>query len=276
MRCVAPYGLDASYLKESCRESGSSRLGGAERRRAWAIRTQRRTPLVGIGRHGTPGALAERPATPGRPCVAAGKPPVTVDTAVVAEVPTVRARRPRRRVVTLLIVLSALVVVSVGLTMRVEHLQLEPVLSGSMRPVARPGDLVVAEKTRTTSLRVGDVVAFYPPGATGSPVMHRIVSLTRAGGTTTITTKGDANTRLDAWGQIRLASASTYRMVGTVPKLGFVSVWFNRSTVRTGRGLLLILAGLLVLAMGVLSLRRTRSATDGRTCDPSTESKGEN
>ena len=158
-----------------------------------------------------------------------------------------------------LLFVVVLAAITFGIVMRTGHLQLEPVLSGSMRPAAQAGDLIVAKQTATTALKVGDVVAFFPPGSTGTPVMHRIVSLTREGDTTTITTKGDANSKPDPWGPVILRSASTYRMVRVLPKIGFASVWFNRMTGNAGRGLLFIVAGVLVLAMGAISLRRPRS-----------------
>ena len=177
----------------------------------------------------------------------------------VGTAPTRRVRRAGRVLLSLFLVLSMAGAITFGIVMRTGHLQLEPVLSGSMRPAAQPGDLIVAKQTATTALKVGDVVAFFPPGSTGTPVMHRIVSLTRDGDTTTITTKGDANSKPDPWGPVVLRSASTYRMVRVLPKIGFASVWFNRFTGNAGRGLLFIFAGILVLAMGALSLRRPRA-----------------
>ena len=158
-----------------------------------------------------------------------------------------------------LLLLVTLAAIAFGVVMRTGHLQLEPVLSGSMRPAAQAGDLIVAKQTATSALKVGDVVAFFPPGSTGTPVMHRIISLSRDGNTTTIITKGDANSKPDPWGPVILRSASTYRMVRVVSKLGFASVWFNRFTGNAGRGLLLVFSGILILAMGAISLRRPRA-----------------
>ena len=156
------------------------------------------------------------------------------------------------------VMLMALGVGVLGVVMYAEHWQLQPVLSGSMRPLEQPGDLVVAQATSTATLRMGQIVGFYPPGKhSGAPVMHRIVTLHRAHGVTTITTKGDANPRVDPWGPIRLDSPTTYRLVYVVPKVGFASVWLNRTTGGVARGVLLTVAGVMFLFLGAQSLRRT-------------------
>ncbi len=177
-------------------------------------------------------------------------------------------RRVRHVVQVLFSALLALValglVTSIALV-RIDHLQLEPALSGSMRPVFQPGDLVVAKKTSTSSLHVGEVVAFYPPNGATTPVMHRIVSLTQTPTGPKVTTKGDANNAADPWGAVTLINPSTYRMVDVVPKLGFVSTWAH-NLAASKRGLLLIGSGALLLAVAAISLRgAARSATDVRS-----------
>jgi signal peptidase len=160
----------------------------------------------------------------------------------------------------LLVLLALGLVTSIAL-IRIDHLQLEPALSGSMRPVFQPGDLVVAKKTSTSSLHVGEVVAYYPPNGATTPVMHRIVSLTQTPTGPKITTKGDANSVADPWGAVTLINPATYRMVDVVPKLGFVSTWAH-NLAASKRGLLLIGSGVLFLAVAASSLRgSTRSAT---------------
>jgi signal peptidase len=157
------------------------------------------------------------------------------------------------------VVLLALVAVAAGVLVRTQHLQFEPVLSGSMRPTFAPGDLVVAKQVSTASLHTGEVVAFYPPGQ-AVPVMHRIVRITWAAGVPTIVTKGDANRVTDPWGEATLHSPTTYRFVAAVPKLGFLSVW-SRHLSTVAHGWLFIIAGAVVLALGALELRHGRSAT---------------
>jgi len=190
-------------------------------------------------------------------------PPPVADAAPLVKVrPSRWVRRLAGAVASALLVLLALSAVTVIALIRIDHLQLEPALSGSMRPVFQPGDLVVAKQTSTRTLRVGEIVAFYPPNGTTTPVMHRIVTLTPTATGPKITTKGDANNVTDPWGVVTLRSPSTYRLVDVVPRFGFVSVWAHNFAA-SKRALLLIGSGVLLLVVAASSLREaSRSATD--------------
>jgi signal peptidase len=166
-------------------------------------------------------------------------------------------KRVLRATLTALLVVVAVGVLTGVALIHFDHLQLEPVLSGSMRPVAQPGDLVVAQAVPTASLRVGEIVAFYPPGTPNTPVMHRILTLTRVNGSTQITTKGDANNAADRWGQITLTSHSTYHTIDVLPKLGFASVWAHNLAASKSAAIL-IGSGVLLLVLATSSLRRNR------------------
>lgn len=87
------------------------------------------------------------------------------------------------------------------------------VASDSMVPAFARGDLVVTQPNAEP--RVGDMVTF---GRAGQLVTHRIVAPGRVAGTWE--TRGDANPGNDPW-SIRTADI-TGRVVGTVPRLGFV------------------------------------------------------
>ncbi len=207
-------------------------------------------------------SLALDAASTGHPQADPSPPPVADADPLVKVRATHTVRRLLQVSLSALLVLLALSAVTVIALIRIDHLQLEPALSGSMRPVFRPGDLVVAKQTSTSTLHVGEVIAFYPPGTTGSPVMHRIVTLTPTATGPKITTKGDANNVADPWGAVTLASPSTYRLVNVVPKLGFVSVWAH-NLAASRRALLLIGSGVLLLAVAASSLRGSlRGASD--------------
>ena len=206
-------------------------------------------------------SLALDAASTGQPQADPSPPPVADAEPLVNVRPVHQVRHLVHVLLSALLVLLALSAVSAIALIRIDHLQLEPALSGSMRPVFQPGDLVIAKQTSTSTVHVGEVVAFYPPGTTRSPVMHRIVTLTPTATGPKITTKGDANNVADPWGQVTLTSSSTYRLVNVVPKLGFVSVWAH-NLAASRRGLLFIGSGVLLLALAASSLRRTRSATN--------------
>jgi len=148
-------------------------------------------------------------------------------------------RRPRLSDV--LLVAAGLVVLGGAFAYRANDVHLQTVLSGSMRPVAQPGDLAITAGVPMDSVGPGDVIVFYPPGQTQA-VMHRIV--TREGNV--ITTKGDANNVADPW-QATLQGNTAYRLVFVVPYLG----WLTEV-----RSLLMIGAGLVVLLLILLEIRK--------------------
>jgi len=42
-----------------------------------------------------------------------------------------------------------------------------------MRPTVSPGDLAVTQAVLVSSLKVGDVIVFFPPADSTEPVLHR-------------------------------------------------------------------------------------------------------
>ena len=159
--------------------------------------------------------------------------------------PVVKARSIGRlidRLLTSLIVALGVVAVGIGILVLVANLHFQTVTSGSMRPTISPGDVAVTQAVPVSSLKVGDVIVFYPPGVTSEPVMHRIVSIENG----VIKTRGDANNVDDPW-QVTLTGTTAYRMVAVVPFLGWL-IELQRPA--------LIVAGLLVGLAILLELRK--------------------
>jgi signal peptidase I len=146
------------------------------------------------------------------------------------------------RLLTSLIVAVGVMAVGIGILVFVANLHFQTVTSGSMRPTISPGDVAVTQAVPVSSLKVGDVIVFYPPGVTAEPVMHRIVSLDNG----LIKTRGDANNVDDPW-QVTLRGTTAYQMVAVVPFLGWL-IELQRPA--------LIVAGLLVGLAILLELRR--------------------
>jgi signal peptidase len=119
-----------------------------------------------------------------------------------------------------LVCLLILATGALGVYIHTGHGAVTPVLTGSMRPGISPGDAVVTQRVPVSSLRVGDIIVFKPPGATLARV-HRIASLGPAKTGIAITTKGDANNAGDPWGRIVLRGTS-YRVQFTIPKVGYL------------------------------------------------------
>ena len=174
--------------------------------------------------------------------------------------PVVKARSIGRlidRLLTVLIVALGVVAVGIGILVLVAGLHFQVVTSGSMRPTISPGDMAVTQAVPVSSLKVGDVIVFYPPGVTSEPVMHRIVSLENG----LIKTRGDANNVDDSW-QVTLKGTTAYRMVAVVPFIGWL-IELQRPALIVA-GLLVVLAILLEIRKGVRG-RRAKARSEPQT-----------
>jgi signal peptidase I len=159
--------------------------------------------------------------------------------------PVAKARSIGRlmdRLLTSLIVALGVVAVGIGILVFVANLHFQTVTSGSMRPTVSPGDMAITQAVPASSLRVGDVIVFFPPTSSTEPLMHRIVSLDNGA----IKTRGDANNVDDPW-QVTLKGTTAYRMVAVVPFLGWLTELQRPA---------LIVAGLLVGLAILLELRK--------------------
>lgn len=67
-----------------------------------------------------------------------------------------------------------------------------PILTGSMRPYANPGDVFITKQTTAADLRVGDVIAVNSQ-TSGVFYAHRIAEISTVSGRLRVITKGDAN-----------------------------------------------------------------------------------
>ena len=157
-----------------------------------------------------------------------------------------------RRVLSVLILVVAFGALAVaGYQVKTGQWHATPVLSGSMRPGLQPGDVVVTQRVPISDLSVRDVVVFYPPNETARQTVHRIVKLTVKGGTTSITTWGDANLVADQ-GISSLSGTTAYRVVRVVPLAGYPAIWLQNG----GRGLLAIGLGSILLVAALVTILR--------------------
>lgn len=121
------------------------------------------------------------------------------------------------------------------------------VLTGSMRPVIQPGDVVMDRPQRASGLHVGDVVTFKDQTRKGRLVTHRIRSIAHGREFTVVETRGDANNTSERW---QVASDDPVGVVVyTLPWIGHVSV-----LARTPLGLITLVV-IPVLGIGFLALR---------------------
>lgn len=159
-----------------------------------------------------------------------------------------------------LVVFAGLLVAS-AVIVNLEHLKFQPVLSGSMRPGVQPGDLAIVRPVQTDRLRVGEVIAYLPPGQS-TPVIHRIISVTPAG----IVTKGDANSVADPWGRVKPQSSTVARLVAVVPKVGFVTD--VRRQLLVGSGVIVLVALMLALWSRSRKADNATASTDAAEPQP--------
>ncbi|GAC1324046.1 MAG: hypothetical protein NVSMB13_04850 [Mycobacteriales bacterium] len=118
------------------------------------------------------------------------------------------------------------------------------VVSGSMEPTLRVGDVVVVSPVSPGSLRPGDIATFRSPDGAARLVTHRVRALTIQGDVVSVVTKGDANNNVESWSMP--AAGSVGRVVEHLPALGLLLVRMHTPLLRVG---LLAFAFVLVAAM---------------------------
>ncbi len=125
-----------------------------------------------------------------------------------------------RSLLTLTLVVSAVLFLFLAIGPRVFGYQTSTMLTASMSPEINPGDVVVSVQKPTADLQVNDVITFSIPIDDHRIETHRIVSVDRdEAGTTSVTTKGDANAGPDPWKAV-LTEDYVYTKAAVVPYLG--------------------------------------------------------
>jgi signal peptidase len=95
-------------------------------------------------------------------------------------------------------------------------------LTGSMSPTIRPGDVLVDSPEPISELRVGQVVTYHIPVYDHHVESHRVTAVhPLAGGGVVFTTKGDANHGADPWTAVS-RGPTVWRERAVVPGAGTV------------------------------------------------------
>jgi signal peptidase len=118
------------------------------------------------------------------------------------------------------------VLLFVGIGPRLGSYRTLTVLTGSMRPTAAPGDLIVDRPVALDKLRVGDVITYQIPVDDHRVVSHRIIEILEAGSQPTIRTQGDANNAADPW-VATLNQGPAWRVSAVVPHAGLAIRWLR-------------------------------------------------
>jgi signal peptidase I len=129
------------------------------------------------------------------------------------------------------------------------------VLSGSMTPVLRTGDVSVVRSIAPLDARPGDIVTFRDPDNGARLITHRVRAMHVQGDAVVFRTRGDANNVSEHW---RVpASGEIGRVIYSIPKLGWVLAY-----ARTNGLFVLMLGGALALLL-VLELTSIWRTEDG-------------
>ena len=120
------------------------------------------------------------------------------------------------------------------------------VLSGSMEPALRTGDVSVVRSIAPLDARPGDIVTFRDPDNADRLITHRVRAMRVQGDAVVFHTRGDANNVSEHW---RVpATGEIGRLMYRIPKLGWV-LSYARS-----KGLFMLLLGGALALLLVLEL----------------------
>lgn len=134
------------------------------------------------------------------------------------------------------------------------------VVSGSMSPEIKTGDLLFATATSASDLAVGQVATIRST-MTGKYVTHRVVETTRAGADVVVRMKGDANEVVDPEQYTLAADARVWQPTVMLPGAGYAVANLLRPPV-------LVPFVLGVLALIALALFPPRGRTEPGDTEP--------
>ena len=126
------------------------------------------------------------------------------------------------------------------------------VLTGSMDPEIKSGDLIICKQIDSKEVKADDVIAFFDPESSSNSVLtHRVVELVDEDGTLSYRTKGDANNTEDRSLVPADSLVGIYRF--RIPGAGNVAMFMQ-----TPAGLIVCVVIPLALLIGYDLLRRKR------------------
>jgi len=121
-------------------------------------------------------------------------------------------------------------------------------LTGSMRPVLQPGDVVLVKDMKAGMAVAGQVITFRDPKGGDRLITHRVRTVSVDKGIVSFVTRGDANNADEEW-QLR-PDGQIGVVTNRIPLLGYGLQYLS------GRQAPLLLITLPSLLLGALELRR--------------------
>lgn len=123
------------------------------------------------------------------------------------------------------------------------------VLSGSMEPKLKAGDIIIARKIDPKDIKEGDIVTYKLENRVN--VTHRVVEVFNTHKNVSFKTKGDANNIEDS--DLVLGEDLVGKLALRIPKFGYFIDWV---TTPLGFGILFILPVIILLSKEVLVYMR--------------------
>jgi signal peptidase len=151
----------------------------------------------------------------------------------------------------LLFVLTALILLGMTVGPRVFHYQTATMLTGSMVPTIRPGDVIVDVEEKATDLKVGQIITYHIPVDDHRVESHRVSWVGRdKDGTVLFRTKGDANAADDPW-TARATGTDVWRVSTVLPVAGDVIRFMRQPKVQLAltRVLPVLLVGSVLISL---------------------------
>ena len=129
-------------------------------------------------------------------------------------------RRAARLLSTVLLALAVVGLLSVTLGPRLLHYRTATMLTASMAPSIRPGDVIIDTPLALSDVRVGQVLTYHIPVDDHRVISHRVIEVQRPGpGIVNVRTQGDANAAPDPW-TATLSGDTVWQVRAVVPKAG--------------------------------------------------------
>ena len=127
------------------------------------------------------------------------------------------------------------------------------VLTGSMEPNIKSGDLIFVKQIDGSEVKVDDVIAFFDPDGNGSSILtHRVKEIYEENGKLYFRTKGDANNAMDR------TAVSEDKLVGIYRDVRLAGMGNVAMFMQTTAGLIVCVFVPLVLLIGWDIFRRRR------------------
>lgn len=138
-----------------------------------------------------------------------------------------------------------------------------PILTGSMRPTAAPGDLFITRLVPASTLHIGNIIAVNNQ-VTGTYYAHRIHEIRTINGSLRIITKGDANQSPDREPLMIAPAQEVSKVFKTIPLVGRPLVYLNTVQGRQSAATFLVIANLLGLFVFLFRKQIIQSLTPER------------